>query len=283
MLVLEMVTPEDKEEILSFTSNTWEWGDYIPEVFDEWLDPKNGDFIKAVLDGKIVGISHIGYLSDWEAWLEGLRVHPDYRGIGIGTFILDASLEILKEKKIKVARNAITSTNTASQNLVRKRAFELVGEFLSSSRKTHRKDISGLREAEIRDIEKLLKISQEEARDNPSLRKVGAYWSWEWQELSYSSIERMIKGALVLVDQDVRGFGVIRESSDDIEVSSLYGDSKVIEEIILYGLNLGYKKGISDCMVVIPKDWRHKDITERLDFKPSFNDYTFLIFEKTIS
>lgn len=282
MLILEKVKPEDKEEILSFTLNTWSWGDYIPEIFDEWLDPKNGDFIKALLDGKIVGISHIGYLSSWEAWLEGLRVHPDYRHIGVGTFILDATLEILKEKRIKVARNAITSTNIASQNLVKKRNFELAGEFLLFSRKGEKIYIDGLKKAEAKDIEKLLNIAQEDAKENPSLKNVGAYWSWEWQELSYSSIERMIGGALVLVDQEMNGFGVIRESNDDIEISSLYGDPQVIEKIILYGLNLSHETGISDCMVVIPKDWRFKDIIEKLNFKPSYDDNKFFIFEKSI-
>ncbi|MBC7320220.1 GNAT family N-acetyltransferase [bacterium] len=282
MLVLEKVTSEDKEEVLSFTSKTWEWGDYIPEVFDEWLDPKNGDFIKVVLDNKIVGISHIGYLSDWEAWLEGLRVHPDYRGMGIGTFILDATLEILKEKKIKVARNAIISTNIASQNLVKKRNFELVGEFLSFSKKTEKITVEGLRKTDIKDIEKLLDIAQEEAKDNLALRNVGAYWGWEWQELSYSALERMINNALVLVDQELNGFAVVRKSSDDVEVSSLYGDLEVIKKIILYGINLGYETGISDCTVIIPKDWKHKDIIEEFGFKPSY-DYTFFIFEKIIS
>lgn len=282
MLTFKMVQPEDKEEILSFTSNTWEWGDYIPYVFDEWLDHKNGDFIKAVLDNKIVGISHIGYLSDWEAWLEGLRVHPDYRHIGVGTFLLDVSLEILKNKGIRVARNAIISTNIASQSLVKKRGFELVGEFLSFSRETTDLDTDGIRKADIRDIEFLLNIAREEAKNNSSLAKVGAYWNWEWQELSLIAIERMIKGALVLTDKDIKGFGVIRESMDDIEISSLYGDPEVIRKIIAYGLNLGYKLGISKCMLIIPEGWKHNRILEDFDFKESFEDYTYLVFEKII-
>lgn len=282
MFILEKVNPEDRKEVLSFTSKTWEWGDYIPEVFDEWLDPKNGDFIKVVLGDKIVGISHISYLSDWEAWLEGLRVHPDYRHIGIGTFILDATLEILMKKKIKVARNAIVSTNIASQSLVKKRNFELVGEFLLFSKKVERITVSGLRKAEEKDIERLLNIAQEDAKHSHSLKNVGTYWNWEWQQLSYPAIERMIKGALVLVDQEIIGFGVIRKSNDDIEISSLYGNPKVIEVIIIYGLNFGYEIGISDCTVIIPKDWKYYGIIEKLNFKPSFDDYTFFIFEKNM-
>jgi|GEM_PF-1878369 len=283
MFLLKRVEIKDKEEILSFASNTWEWGDYIPYIFEEWLDPRNGDFIKAVLDNKIVGISHIGYLSDWEAWLEGLRVHPDYRHMGVGTFLLDATLEILKEKRIKVARNAITSTNIASQNLVKKRTFELAGEFLSFSRETEKVVVEGLRKAKFEDIEKLLNIAQEDAKGNYSLEKVGAYWNWEWQEISYSAIERMIKGALVLVDLEMRGFGVIRKSKDDMEISSLYGDPKVMEEIIKYGLNLGYDSGISTCAIIFPRDWKYRDVVERLEFKPSFDDHTFFIFEKAIN
>jgi len=282
MFILRRVVPEDREEILSFTADTWDWGDYIPYIFDEWLDPKNGDFLKAVLGAKIVGVSHIGYLSSWEAWLEGLRVHHNYRKIGVGTFLLDASLEILKEKKIKVARNVIASTNIASQNLSRKRGFGFVGEFMLFTKETAQIDVEGLRVATLEDIAILLKIARDEFEKIPSLKKVGAYWNWEWQELTPTAIERMINKALVLIDMNSRGFGVIRKSREDVEITSLYGDFEVMKKILDSGLNLGYESKIRNCEVIVPKEWIHKEELCKRGFKDNPREHTLLVFEKFI-
>lgn len=282
MFTLSRVVPEDREEILSFTANTWNWGDYIPYIFDEWLDPKNGDFLKAFLDNKIVGVSHIGYLSSWEAWLEGLRVHPDYRKMGVGTFLLDASLEILKEKKIRVARNVIASNNIASQNLSKKRGFEFIGEFIIFEKETTKVEVEGLRLANLDDIPTLLEIARGDINETPSLSRIGAYWNWEWQELTPIAIERMMNKVIVLIDINSRGFGVIRKSREDVEITSLYGDFEVIKKILDYGLNLGYENGLENCEVIVPKEWRYREELQEKGFKDNPRGHTLLVFEKNI-
>ncbi|MGC8680394.1 MAG: GNAT family N-acetyltransferase, partial [Candidatus Micrarchaeia archaeon] len=58
-------------EILDISKNSFEWGDYIGDVFDYWI--KNGIFLKAVKDGIIVGFLHIREYDKF-IWIEGLRV-----------------------------------------------------------------------------------------------------------------------------------------------------------------------------------------------------------------
>jgi GNAT superfamily N-acetyltransferase len=79
--------PEDKAEVLAFTANTWEFGDYIHVIFDDWLADQQGRFL-VVEDRatfRIAAIDKLTMPSPTEAWFEGLRVHPDYRGQGLAT------------------------------------------------------------------------------------------------------------------------------------------------------------------------------------------------------
>jgi GNAT superfamily N-acetyltransferase len=67
------------------TANTWEFGDYIEYVFDDWLADPTGRFLLAEEkeSGRIAAIDKLSMLSPTEAWFEGLRVHPDFRGQGL--------------------------------------------------------------------------------------------------------------------------------------------------------------------------------------------------------
>ncbi|MGC9064831.1 MAG: hypothetical protein ACP5JL_09160, partial [bacterium] len=116
----------------------------------------------------------------------------------------------------------------------------------------------------------------------PYLKKIGIYWNWEWQGLSSTAIERAINKAIVLVDQNYKGFGILRRSREDIEVTSLYGDFDSIKRIIGYALNLGYKEGIKDCEVIVPKEWHYKEELQNLGFIENPKGHTLLVFEKTI-
>jgi GNAT superfamily N-acetyltransferase len=79
--------PGDRNEVLALTAHTWEGGDYIHWVFDDWVADETGRFLVAeeISTGRIAGIDKISFLSPTEAWFEGLRVHPDFRGQGLAT------------------------------------------------------------------------------------------------------------------------------------------------------------------------------------------------------
>jgi GNAT superfamily N-acetyltransferase len=81
------VRAEDKAEVLAFTAKTWEFGDYIGYVFDEWLADPTGRFlaIEQRGSGQVVGIDKLTMLTPAEGWFEGLRIHPDFRGQGLAT------------------------------------------------------------------------------------------------------------------------------------------------------------------------------------------------------
>ncbi len=78
---------EDRAEVLAFTAHTWDFGDYIGEVYDEWLADKVGRFVvvEEAGTGRIAAIDKLSFFAPGEAWFEGLRVNPEFRARGLGT------------------------------------------------------------------------------------------------------------------------------------------------------------------------------------------------------
>src|SRR2546423_14642906 len=85
--------PEDREAVLAFCEQTWEWGDYIEYVWDEWLHDSKGILFVATIDGKYVAVSHLQMLNERDAWLEGMRVNHAYRQNGLAKDLNEVMLE----------------------------------------------------------------------------------------------------------------------------------------------------------------------------------------------
>jgi ribosomal protein S18 acetylase RimI-like enzyme len=120
---------EDREAVLAFCVNTWEWGDYIEYVWDEWLNDPQGKLFVATMDGQPVGVAHVRMLNKTEAWLEGMRVDPAFRGQGIATALYDAQVTEAKHRGATTARLITDSTNTAALHLLDRGSMRRVGAF----------------------------------------------------------------------------------------------------------------------------------------------------------
>src|SRR5947209_16351946 len=105
---------EDHDAVLAFCAHTWEWGDYIDEVWDEWLHDANGLLLVATINGQPVGVAHLLMLNEMDAWLEGLRVDPNYRQRGIATALDQALLAEARRRRASNARLLTDSVNTNS-------------------------------------------------------------------------------------------------------------------------------------------------------------------------
>src|SRR5712692_1712753 len=75
--------PEDREAVLAFCRQTWEWGDYIEYVWDEWLHDARGVLFVVTVEGKPAGVANMRMLNETDAWLEGMRVDPAHRQQGL--------------------------------------------------------------------------------------------------------------------------------------------------------------------------------------------------------
>jgi ribosomal protein S18 acetylase RimI-like enzyme len=119
----------DREAILAFCTQTWEWGDYIDRTWEDWLINPAGQLLVAISGQEPVGVVHMEMLDQTEAWLEGLRVNPDYRQQGIGRTLSEAAMGVAMQRGATAMRLAAASNNTASISLFESMHMQRVGDF----------------------------------------------------------------------------------------------------------------------------------------------------------
>lgn len=127
---IRLARSEDREAVLAFSSHTWDWGDYIEYVWDEWLHDPQGMLFVATSDGQPVGVAHIRMLNKTEAWLEGMRVAPAFRRQGIATALFEAQLLEAMRRGAKTVRSLTESTNTTSIRLMEQKFMRQVAAFV---------------------------------------------------------------------------------------------------------------------------------------------------------
>jgi GNAT superfamily N-acetyltransferase len=104
----------DRDEVLAITAHTWQDGDYIPEVYDEWLADREGIFAALVHtpSGRIAAIDKVSMLAPGQAWFEGLRVNPDFRGQGISGKLQTHMVGVVRGMGARVVRFLTLNNNT---------------------------------------------------------------------------------------------------------------------------------------------------------------------------
>lgn len=139
MIVYMNITYEDYNDIVDISKDIWDGTDYLPNVFHEWVDDK-GFFMGAVDDtkNKVIGTGKYTILYDNSGWLEGLRVHKDYRGQKIGKEIAHRLFEIALDKLNKgcIKRIAFGThiTNNESIGIMKKIGFKIEQQYILVSK-----------------------------------------------------------------------------------------------------------------------------------------------------
>lgn len=121
---------EDRAAVLAFCAHTWSEGDYIEEVWGEWLSDERGELLVAVSMDHPIGLIHVALCSNDEAWLEGIRVDPAQRRRGVGRVLVSRALVAARERGAKVARLVTDHDNTASHGLIAAFGFKRVAELV---------------------------------------------------------------------------------------------------------------------------------------------------------
>lgn len=127
-------THADTAEIVAFTTDTFEWGDYIPRLIGDWIDDPSGVVMVAIDDSEIVGLARVVLLSPTEAWSHAARVRPDRRGEGIAGHLADVLIEWARDHGAHVVRLLIEDDNDASIRHIRKQGFRRVATAIRASR-----------------------------------------------------------------------------------------------------------------------------------------------------
>ena len=123
---------DDYEAIAAFTTDTWperDGGDYIPRIYHDWIEGDDQRTVVAEIDGEVAGLAQSVLLSEWEAWNQGLRVHPDYRGRGVSVAVTEDLFEWAREQGARTASVMVFSWNEAGLGQSRACGYAPTTEF----------------------------------------------------------------------------------------------------------------------------------------------------------
>ncbi len=173
---------------------TWEGHDYLPDVFHRWL--KDGNFYVLEEEGRVVGTAKLTLLPCGVGWMEGLRIHPSFRGRGLSwklhNFLLSLGRKMSSEGKLRSLMYATYVRNDASRHLGERTGFRIVGRFYHL-----------LKEARVRGVE-LTEIEP----DLPDLDLIPVGWRFirrcdgtlEWLRANTTAYSVDCRGFLVSKD-----------------------------------------------------------------------------------
>jgi len=182
---IRQVSSSDRNDVLDICKNNWDGHDYLPSVIDKWLTDPKRHVCGVETDGKLVAIACISLIEAGKTgWMEGLRVHVDYRKRGYAEALTEHVIEKGRELHAQRLRYATSTENAISLRMGDKNGFRKIVEmavlWLENTKKAQtdgtRFQISP---SEPKEIHELL-------RKNPHLIPEGIL-VYDWRALDYNS------------------------------------------------------------------------------------------------
>jgi GNAT superfamily N-acetyltransferase len=236
-LIIRPARPEDRPAMERICAHTWESGDYIQDMWDEWLAGEDGPLLVAELAGiGVVSLNKVTIHPAGQFWLEGMRVDPDYRGRGIARRCLDYNLAYAQEHGGRVVRLSTGDYNAPVHAMVARVGMERVTTGLL---RTAAALPGGRRPAALGpgDGEAVWRFWQQ----SPVLaRSAGLYCrDWAWQELSAEQVAAMLARGEVLAelapDGSLAAVATVHHypGDDEVWVGIADGDPGAVEALAL--------------------------------------------------
>ncbi len=101
----------DKEAVLDFCNMIYPKGDYVQDAWNTWLED-NGLYV-AWEDKTHVGVYNVTTRAG-QAWIEGMRVHPKFRGRGYGMAMMRHAEDTARNSDSRIIRSLIETGNHTS-------------------------------------------------------------------------------------------------------------------------------------------------------------------------
>lgn len=121
--------PSDRAPLMSFIKDVWGGHDYIPGVWDMWIRDTGSKMFVVEADGVPVGMNRLRVVADGSAWLEGVRVHPRYRGLGLASMLGENSMKVARRLGISIFRLTSGSSNHAAHRQIARIKFKEIARF----------------------------------------------------------------------------------------------------------------------------------------------------------
>lgn len=268
-LRLRDALPADRRTILDFCKSTWpDYGDYIPRVWRQWIGDTGGRLIVAELDGRAVGLGKITQFSPGEVWLEGLRVDPRYRGLGIAHAINVEVLRTVTRMKPRAVRFCTGATNRATRRMAEKHGFRVAARLRYYWQKARKARVQG-DFAGKRDIEAVYRflLGSRCIRLTSGLIAEG----WVFRELSLGLLEAYVKEKRVVIIPTPGGIGgaaiyPFEENDRSLTLGFVDGAERRVRALARNCMYLAKSRNQAFCSVAVPSR-RYARMVEQAGYK----------------
>jgi len=102
---------------------------YVNDVWEMFTRGDDGEFSAALYGDELGGMGKLTRLYADYAWLETLRVHPDYQGKGLGKAIYDRYLEQMAQMRLSAIGMYTNYDNKASRSLAERYGLQVKARF----------------------------------------------------------------------------------------------------------------------------------------------------------
>ena len=135
MPMIRRAEPRDAAAIKAFTTATFAWGDYVPDMIEDWIADDEGVVLVATdADDAPIAMARAVFLTETEVWSHAARVHPDHRGRGIAGLIAEELLQWARDDGAHIVRLMIEDDNLPSINHITKTGFTRAASVVRASR-----------------------------------------------------------------------------------------------------------------------------------------------------
>ncbi|MEM7113980.1 MAG: GNAT family N-acetyltransferase [Chloroflexota bacterium] len=128
-ITLRPATNDDRTAVLQVEKKAMPAMQYLPRVYEMFLNDPQGEFTVAEIDSEVVACAKFSVLPDGSGWLETIRVTPERQGLGVGKRFYENYYAIAKRDGVPAMRmytginNAVSAGLAARYRLTRAETF----------------------------------------------------------------------------------------------------------------------------------------------------------------
>lgn len=276
----------DQAAIKEFTTDTFDWGDYIADVLPDWVSDPLGQVMVATDESDhAVAVGRGLMLSEDEAWLQGARVSQQWRRRGIASAVGESIFAWSLTRGAKVARLAVEEWNAPAQKQVEAIGFRNVARWVVASRSVAASSPAiptngGQRSKARRKLEQAPSSEGVPAwvswRSGPLVRPARGLRAshWRWSQLRLNHLEQAGKGGELWSSQ--AGWAWVERDGDQIRVGWVECGPDDGMDMVRSLVDLAIASGAEAVQITIPAVPWLEEAVQSLSFELS----TMLVYEK---
>jgi GNAT superfamily N-acetyltransferase len=258
------------------------------------MEDSGGQVIVAESGGRVVALGRVRYQAQNQAWLEGMRVDPHWRGRGIASRIHEGCVDQACRHGARVVRLGTASHNRAVLRLAERSAMQPVGTYAlwtaESLAAGPQPELLGRRHTH--QVHTLLAGSE-------VLARCGGLYSaeWVWEELSPARVSGLLgHGHLVASadsDRKLNALATVHPDPDDGVLWLGFADatptvdsrkrSAALRDLGMAIRVLGSAMGMSSVEYMVPDIAWLRGAIRTAGFGPSDREIELLVFERKLA